>query len=148
MDHARQLYQRVGGREGLRPVIERFYDKMFSDPWLGQFFHDVDKEGQQRKLEDFLCMGIDDRSPFKGNFPMIAHAHMLITQPMLKRRTAMLREAVEELGHPPDVVHLWLQVDAVWHSAVRKTRVSDCDPRLAGKPLKVVDDPPDDESSA
>ena len=47
----------------------------------------------------------------------------------------------QALGHPPEVVRLWLRVDALWHGAVRKERVSDCMPEVAGKPLKVPREP-------
>jgi len=142
MDFATKLYLLVGGRSGLRPVIERFYDKIYADPWIGQFFQDVDKSRQARRLEDFLSSGAPGEAAFDGPLPSLAHAHMFITQAMLRRRTELLRAAIIELGHPREVVRLWLRADALWHSAVRKTSVAECRPGHAGKALKVIDEPP------
>jgi len=141
MDLATRLYMLVQGRPGLRPVIECFYDKVYADPWIGQFFHEVDKSRQARRLEDFLCSGAPGEAVFDGPLPSVAHAHMFITQAMLKRRTELLQAAILELGHPQEVVRVWLRADALWHSAVRKTSVADCRPGHAGKALKVIDDP-------
>lgn len=139
MDLGAQLYERIGGRPGLRPVIVRFYEKMSAHPVLGRFFDDVDLAHQAQRLEDFLCDGVVGETRFGGTYPLRAHAHMLITQPMLIERVRLLREAIEELGHPPEIVTLWLRVDALWHGAVRKHSVADCRPSMSGKPLKVVE---------
>ena len=141
MDFATRLYLLVGGRPGLRRVIDRFYDKIYADPWIGLFFRDVDRGRQAQRLEDFLSAGAPGEPVFDGPLPSQAHAHMYITQPMIKRRTALLRAAIIETGHPQEVVQAWLRADALWHSAVRKTSIADCRPGHAGKALKVIDDP-------
>lgn len=134
-----QLLERIGGRANLRPVIVRFYAKMSAHPVLGQFFEGIDLERQAQRLEAFLVAGAPGEPPFDGPYPYRAHAHMLITQDMLKQRVALLRDAIEEEGHPAEIVQLWLKTDALWHAAVRKRSVSDCNPKLSGKPLKVVE---------
>lgn len=143
MDYSTRLYLMIGGRPGLRPVIERFYELVYADPWIGQFFLDVDQAEQVQALEDFLCTGAPGEPVFDGSYPRMAHAHMYITQPMIKRRTQLLRRAIEDLGHPQEVVHQWLLADGLWHGAVRKESVDDCRPSLAGKALKVINHPED-----
>lgn len=141
MDYSVRLYLAIGGRDGLRPVIERFYELVYADPWIGRFFVDVDRAQQQRSLEDFLAAGAPGEPVFRGKLPIQAHAHMYITQPMIKRRTQLLRQAIRELGHGDEVERWWLKTDGLWHSAVRKESVDDCRPSLAGKPLKVIGEP-------
>lgn len=143
MDYNVQLYLAIGGREAMRPVIERFYAHMAADPWLGRWFVDIDLGDQARRLENFLCAGAPGEPHYVRNYPMIAHAHMYITQPMLRERVRLLKRAIEELGHSPEIVRLWLQTDALWHGAVVKHNVQDCRPEAVGKPLKVIGDPPE-----
>lgn len=126
MDFAAQLHRDIGGRAGLRPVIERFYEKVFADPWLGQMFEGVEQAKQVQRLEDFLCHGVPGEPRYTGDFPAHAHAHLFIPQAMIKRRTQLLAEAIRELGHPEEIVRIWLRTDALWHSAVRKESVEDC----------------------
>ncbi len=140
MDFNVQLYLAIGGREAMRPVIELFYAGMAADPWLGQWFVGVDLGEQARRLENFLCSGAPGEPHYVRNYPMIAHAHMYITQPMIKERVRLLRAAIEALGHPPEIVKLWLRTDALWHGAVVKDSVHDCRPEAVGKPLKVIDE--------
>lgn len=142
MDFNVQLYLAIGGRAAMRPVIELFYARMAADPWLGQWFVDIDLGDQARRLENFLCAGAPGEPPYVRNYPMIAHAHMYITQPMIKERVRLLKGAIEDLGHPPEIVKLWLKTDALWHGAVVKDRVDECRPAAVGKPLKVIGDKP------
>lgn len=141
MDLNVQLYHAVGGRPGLRPVIALFYQRMAADPWIGQWFDDVDLAAQAQRLEDFLCVGAPGEPKYERNYPFIAHAHMYITPAMIKERVRMLKGAIEESGHPPEIVRLWLKVDAMWHSTVVKHDVDECRPAVSGKPLKVIHDP-------
>lgn len=39
----RKLFSDVNGEEGIRRVHRRFYDVMFDEPWLGQFFYGKSK---------------------------------------------------------------------------------------------------------
>lgn len=139
MDYSKQLVLMLGGREALRPVIARFYDKMAAHAQLGQFFRDVDLQAQVRKLEDFLCIGMPGEPPFTGNYPRLAHSHKYITDELLDARLTMLEAAIRECGHGDDVVALWLRTDQLWHGAVRKRRVEDCTSSMTGKPLIIPD---------
>jgi truncated hemoglobin YjbI len=142
MDLNVQLYLAIGGREAMRPVIALFYARMAADPWLGRWFVDIDLADQARRLENFLCSGAPGEPHYVRNYPMIAHAHMFITRPMIKERVRLLRSAIEDLGHSPEVLRLWLKTDALWHGAVVKDSADECRPGAVGKPLKVIGDPP------
>lgn len=49
------LYERLGGREGIREVVDDFYDELTSDEELGDFFEGADVERLRRTQTDFLC---------------------------------------------------------------------------------------------
>jgi hemoglobin len=49
------LYERLGGREGIRDVVDDFYDAVISDEELGEFFEDADVEKLRETQTQFLC---------------------------------------------------------------------------------------------
>ena len=49
------LYERLGRREGIREVVDDFYDALTSDEELGSFFEDADVERLRKTQTDFLC---------------------------------------------------------------------------------------------
>ena len=38
------LFERVGGRSVLERVHRTFYDKVYADPWLAQFFASIEQK--------------------------------------------------------------------------------------------------------
>jgi len=49
------LYVRLGGRDGIRTVVDDFYDRLVVDPSLGPFFADADLERLRETQTIFLC---------------------------------------------------------------------------------------------
>ncbi|MFC6793352.1 truncated hemoglobin [Halobaculum halobium] len=49
------LYDRLGGHEGIRAVVDEFYDRLEADEELGPLFEDADMERLRETQTDFLC---------------------------------------------------------------------------------------------
>lgn len=41
------LYDRLGGRDAIAAVVDRFYDRMLADETVAHFFEDVDMQRQR-----------------------------------------------------------------------------------------------------
>jgi hemoglobin len=49
------LYERLGQREGIREVVDDFYDALISDEELGVFFEGANVETLRKTQTEFLC---------------------------------------------------------------------------------------------
>jgi hemoglobin len=49
------LYERLGGRDAIRAVVDDFYDRLLEDETIAPFFEGADVERLRRTQTDFLC---------------------------------------------------------------------------------------------
>ena len=67
------LLQRIGGEVAVHAAVDKFYDKVFTDPLLLPFFKDTDFVKQRERQSKFLLQFMDGKMPNAGNY--MRHAH-------------------------------------------------------------------------
>jgi len=120
------LFEQLGGRPTLARVHKIFYDKVYADSWLLQFFEHVDQEHIENQQTDFMTRCFGGPKNYFGRPPNTAHQHIFITQEMITARHALLRASLVEANIPVELADKWLEVDDSFTRAVIKRGMGDC----------------------
>lgn len=67
------LLKRIGGEVAVHAAVDKFYDKVFTDPLLLPFFKDTDFVQQRARQSKFLIQFMDGKMPNAANY--MRHAH-------------------------------------------------------------------------
>jgi len=127
------LHELAGGREGLRALLEDFYDRVFGDLLIGFLFEGRDKARLvEMELELTLgLLGADVR--YTGKPIREAHAPFPIMGGHFERRAQLLRETMAAHGLHRDAREAWLAHGEAMRSLVTSDKGSDCDPTEAAR---------------
>jgi len=135
------LLDLVGGPEVVRRVHSRFYDVIFEEPWLGQFFYGKSKPALIHKQTTFMVAAFGGPNEYHGEPPAIVHMHMLITEEMAERREVLLRRAIASEGLSQETADRWLAVDKSFWPAINKTSEGECVTKCFGQVALTVKKP-------
>jgi len=109
------MFEAVGGLAVMERVHKRFYDKVYADPWLGQFFEGHNQATIELRQTQFMAEKMGAESIYPGRELPLAHRRMYITEELLKVRQALLRESLQEEGVAEKLIVRWLKIDkAFW----------------------------------
>jgi hemoglobin len=97
-----KLYDRLGGRDGIRAVVDAFYDRLVADEELGPLFEDADVERLRRTQTDFLCEAAGGPETYDAAPIREAHRHVPLTPAHLQRAVRLLSRTLEEFDVPED----------------------------------------------
>jgi hemoglobin len=89
------LYERLGEREGIRAVVDDFYDRMLDDEELGPFFDGADMERLRRTQTDFLCEAAGGPESYDAEPVREAHIHLSFTPAHIQRALELLEESLD-----------------------------------------------------
>jgi len=93
-----ELYERLGGREGIRAVVDDFYDALADDSQVGVFFEDVKLEKLRQVQTDFLCEAAGGPESYDDEPVREAHADVPLEPSDVRQAVAVLRETLESHG--------------------------------------------------
>jgi len=96
------LYERLGEREGIRAVVDDFYDRLRADDLLGPFFEDADVELLRRTQTDFLCEAAGGPEAYDATPVREAHLHLPFTPEHIQRAVELLEESLAEFDVPEE----------------------------------------------
>ena len=103
-------FQAAGGIEGIRKLVDSFYDLMGEDPQYQRIFnwHPDDMEESRDKLALFLCGWMGGPRPFVEKYGSIAipvvHRHLDVTEVERDMWLDCMRRALDEQDYPADLV--------------------------------------------
>jgi len=120
------LLSDIGGEEVIRKVHQAFYDRLFEDPWVGQFFYGKSKEVLIRKQTQFMVGAFGGPYIYQGDTPAIVHMNMFITDELASLRERYLRRAILSQGLSESIADRWQAVDRLYRPSVVKQSVDDC----------------------
>lgn len=94
------LYERLGEREGIRAVVDDFYDRLGADEDLGALFEDADMERLRRTQTDFLCEAAGGPETYDAAPVRDAHRHVPLDASDIERAVELLYESLDAYDVP------------------------------------------------
>lgn len=70
-------YEQLGGREGVRMIVERFFDLAMHDERVGEFFRGIRTKHVERQKEKFLTIVFGGPNEYEGMCLGRAHAKLI-----------------------------------------------------------------------
>lgn len=116
----------LGGIEAITRVHKKFYDDIFEEPWLGQFFAGKDRGALVNRQTQFMVVCFGGYSEYGGETPALAHMHMYLTKEMILLREKFLREAILSEGIKEELCNKWIEVDHFFGEGLIKNSVDEC----------------------
>lgn len=138
----KDLLADVNGAQGVINVHTRFYDVMFEEPWVGQFFFGKNKEALISKQSKFMVAAFGGENLYTGDTPAFMHMHMFVTDEMIKLRQNILRQAILDEGLSESVAERWLKVDDSFTESIVKKSKDECVLKCVGQMPVTVKKPP------
>jgi len=122
----RAEYEEMGGQIKLEEISKVFYDKIYQDPWLKQYFVDVPQEHIERQQVMFMQAALGGENLYCGQTPPAAHKHMYITNELYQARKVLLDEAFVECNAGSKLIEKWLRIDDAFFNRIVKVSPQDC----------------------
>ena len=98
----RTLYKRLGGRDGIRAVVDDFYDRLVADEEVGPFFEGSNMELLRRTQTDFLCEAAGGPETYDAAPIREAHRHVPFTPAHIQRAVELLEESLDAFDVPEE----------------------------------------------
>jgi hemoglobin len=96
------LYDRLGGRDGIRAVVDDFYDRLVADDDLGPFFEGADVDRLRRTQTDFLCEAAGGPETYDAEPVREAHLHVPFEPAHIERAVELLQESLDAYDVPDE----------------------------------------------
>ncbi|MGI9099904.1 MAG: group I truncated hemoglobin [Solirubrobacteraceae bacterium] len=92
------MYQSVGGDAGLTVLVDHFYNRLWSDPYLKHYFEGIDRDALKRHQRMFLTYALGGGpDAYDGRSLSEAHTGLNITDEAFDSVANHLRLTLEEL---------------------------------------------------
>ena len=119
-------YERLGGREAVRQLVDAFLDQVFSDFVIGFHFEGRDQDRIRRhELEHAIAL-LGGPDAYAGRPIGAVHQPLKINRGQFRRRLVILRSVLGTHGVPEDIIERWVAHDARLEPAI--TDGTDCTP--------------------
>ena len=126
----KKQFEQMGGREMLKKVSKAFYDLVYDEPWIKEFFKDIDQDKIEAQQVDFMTSALGGGNVYFGRLPVPAHKHMFITEELFELRQKLLIKAMDEVQISDELREKWLKIDDAFKSKLVKNAISDCEKRF------------------
>lgn len=90
------LYERIGGAEAVRKLVDRFYERIVDDPELAPYFKHVPMDKLRHMQFEFFAAALDGPVHYTGRPILHAHQGHRITLAAYQRFVHHLFETLEE----------------------------------------------------
>lgn len=102
-------FDELGGEPVLRPIVDRFVDRVFDDIMIGFFFAKADRKRIKEKEYELIAEELGAPVRYTGRPLDRAHRAHQIFDGQFSRRLTILRELLDELEVPASVRDRWLE---------------------------------------
>ena len=122
------LFDLAGGEAGLRPVVERFVDRVFDDVMIGYLFRNASRERVKQKEYEHAAEQLGAPAKYTGRPLAAAHAPHRIRGGQFMRRIQILRETFRESGLPAEVGDAIVEHNLKLQALITADEDGVCDP--------------------
>ena len=124
-------FERLGGEEKVRAIVDSFMERVFADRMIGFFFRDADRERIKEMEYQLTAEFLGAEISYKGRPLAIAHAKHPIMGGHFARRRQILKETLETYDVPPFIRDAWLAHTDSLRPLITPEADSNCDPIAA-----------------
>lgn len=103
-----ELWEALERGPKLRRILTDFYDRVYEDPRLSPYFHNVTKDRAIAKQYEFLADVFTGEIPFFGLKPFNAHHWMIISDDLFDYREELFESVLQSHGVPEELMRQWL----------------------------------------
>lgn len=125
---AQNLFEKLGGENQLRAIIDRFVDRVFEDRMIGFFFRNADrrriKEFEYQLAARFLGADVE----YHGRPLAKVHANHPIMGGHFARRRQILSETLDSFDVAPEIKAVILEHTDALRREITPEAGSGCDP--------------------
>jgi ferredoxin-NADP reductase/ferredoxin/truncated hemoglobin YjbI len=114
-----ELWQALESGPGLTRILTDFYERVYEDPRLAPFFHNVTKDRAIQKQYEFLREVFARDLTFFGLRPFNAHHWMVISDELFDYRERLIESCMRRHGLAEHLIRRWLAL----HEAFRRELV-------------------------
>lgn len=136
-----QQFETMGGRAAVVRITSEFYDRIYADPWLSQFFEGIPRDHIESQQTDFMQAALGGHNQYGGKTPPHAHKHINITEEVFMARQVFLMEAFDAANAHEDMVTLWLKIEETFKRKVVKQSIDDCEMRYSTEGIRDFPNP-------
>jgi hemoglobin len=111
-------FSRLGGFDGLKPLVRKFIQRVMSDTIIGFFFDLVDQEQLIAREVEFAARHLGGPDAYTGKPIARSHKPHPINRGHFHRRLWILEEVLKEEGVPEDIRERWLEHNRLLEPAV------------------------------
>ena len=104
------LFDELGGEPVLRPIVNRFVDRVFEDTMIGFFFRNADRERIKAKEYELAAKHLGADVAYTGKPLREAHAAHPIMGGQFMRRLSILDTTLAEAEVPEPIREHWISV--------------------------------------
>jgi len=108
------LCERLGKREGIRAVVDDFYDRLLADERLGPFFEGTDLEKLRRTQTEFLCEAAGGPETYDAESVRETHLHVPFEPADIQRAVELLYESLDAFDVPEEDAETVVQAVAAY----------------------------------
>lgn len=114
------LYEKLGGKAGISPIVDRFYGKVLADPTVNHFFAHTDMAAQRRHQTAFLAFALGGPA-YSGRSMEKAHAGLNLQPKHFDAILHHLSTTLAEVGiGPADVQGVTARLETLRESVLYK----------------------------
>jgi hemoglobin len=101
-------YERIGGAEGLLPIVEQFVGLAFDDFIIGFLFRGKDRQRVIAKETEHAAAHLGGPAEYTGRALAQVHHKLPINRGHFRRRIALLRKVLAQHRVDPDIIDRWI----------------------------------------
>jgi truncated hemoglobin YjbI len=120
-------FERLGGEQVLRAIVDRFVDRCFDDVMIGFHFRRANRDRVKRFEYEHAAEHLGAGMRYGGRPIGEAHGSHAIFGGHFERRLTLLREVLDAHGVPEDLRERWLEVQRSLRAEVTTDAASECD---------------------
>jgi hemoglobin len=125
---APSLFEQAGGEAGLRPVVNRFVDRLFDDVMIGYLFRAASRERVKQMEYEHAAAELGAPVTYSGRPLAQAHAPHRIRGGQFMRRIQILRDTLRESALPEAVATRIVEHNLSLQALITADEDGVCDP--------------------
>ena len=114
----KSLYEKFGGYEGVKAVVDTFYKSVITNPDVSHYFNEINMKKQKEHQTNFISFVLGGPNKYTGKSMREAHAHLNLTEKEFKVIATLLADALRYHGVGENDITQVLKVVATTHDDV------------------------------